>query len=162
MDKDAAERDAFAERLKEKDKEHTKNVIEDRSTVNNPEQQLRRDLANDLEARREALPEIRNRARQEYLKLRGEQQLQLLRQEIADEQEMFQGERLTDKEIKELEYKKELLRLAEERQNISDETDGYAMPEDYITEKGKIDRKKKQDALFKRYEDTDVKRGAKD
>ncbi|KAJ2305222.1 hypothetical protein IWW55_002047, partial [Coemansia sp. RSA 2706] len=144
------------------DKEHTKNVIEDRSTVNNPEQQLRRDLANDLEARREALPEIRNRARQEYLKLRGEQQLQLLRQEIADEQEMFQGERLTDKEIKELEYKKELLRLAEERQNISDETDGYAMPEDYITEKGKIDRKKKQDALFKRYEDTDVKRGAKD
>ncbi|KAJ1731311.1 hypothetical protein LPJ61_002595 [Coemansia biformis] len=152
MDNDAAERDAFAERLKQKDKEQTKKLVEDRSSANDPDQQLRRALANDLEARREALPEIRNRARHEYLKLREEQQLQLLRQEVADEEELFRGERLTDKEHRDLEYKKELLRLAEERKNISDETDGYAMPEDYITEKGKIDRKKKQDALFKRYE----------
>ncbi|KAJ2765838.1 hypothetical protein IWQ56_003942, partial [Coemansia nantahalensis] len=152
MDKDAAERDAFAERLKLKDKEHTKKLVEDRSSAGDPDQQLRRTLANDLDARREALPEIRNRARHEYLKLREEKQLELLRQEIADEEDLFRGERLTDKELRDLEYKKELLRLAEERKNIGDETDGYAMPEDYITEKGKIDRKKKQDALFKRYE----------
>ncbi|KAJ2777214.1 hypothetical protein H4R18_005269 [Coemansia javaensis] len=152
MDRDAVERDAFAERLKQRDKDHTKKLVEDRSSTNDPDQQLRRALADDHDARREALPEIRSRARQEYLKLREEQQLQLLRQEIADEEELFRGERLTAKEIRDLEYKKELLRLAEERKGISDETDGYAMPEDYITEKGKIDRKKKQEALFKRYE----------
>ncbi|KAJ2834206.1 hypothetical protein FBU31_001803, partial [Coemansia sp. 'formosensis'] len=158
MDKDAEERDAFAERLKQKDKDHTKKIVEDRSSANDAESQRRRDLANDRDARREALPEIRNRARQEYLKQREEQRLEILRQEIADEEELFRGQTLTDKEIKDLEYKKELLRLAEERKNISDETDTYAMPEDYITEKGKIDRKKKQDALFKRYEDPDARR----
>ncbi|KAJ2337902.1 hypothetical protein GGH91_004990, partial [Coemansia sp. RSA 2671] len=158
MDKDAEERDAFAERLKQKDKDHTKRLVEDRSSANDLELQRRRNLANDHEARREALPEIRNRARQEYLKQREEQRLELLRQEIADEEDLFKGQTLTDKEIKDLEYKKELLRLAEERKNISDETDTYAMPEDYITEKGKIDRKKKQDALFKRYEDPDARR----
>ncbi|KAJ2842998.1 hypothetical protein IWW36_005706, partial [Coemansia brasiliensis] len=88
FEKDAAERDAFAERLKQKDKERTKKVVEDRSTLNDPDHQLRRDLANDVEARRKALPEIRDRARQEYLKLREEQRLEILRQEIADEEEL--------------------------------------------------------------------------
>ncbi|KAJ2498249.1 hypothetical protein GGH96_004453 [Coemansia sp. RSA 1972] len=161
MDKDAADRDAFAERLKQKDKDNTNKLVEDRSTVNDSEQQLRRDLANDLDARREALPEIRDRARQEYLKLREEQRLEILRQEIADEEELFQNQRLTEKEVSDLEYKRELLRLAEERRNISDETDGYAMPDDYITEKGKIDRKKKHDVLFKRYEDVATNRTTK-
>ncbi|KAJ2159904.1 hypothetical protein GGF46_002686 [Coemansia sp. RSA 552] len=160
MDRDAAERDAFAERLKQKDKERTKKMVEDRSTINDPEQQQRRDLANDPEARREALPEIRDRARQKYLKQREEQRLELLKLEIADEEDLLKTERLTEKEIKELEYKRELLRLAEERRNISDETDGYALPEDYITEKGKIDRKKKHDALFGRYEDTGSRKPA--
>ncbi|KAJ2574415.1 hypothetical protein GGH95_003907, partial [Coemansia sp. RSA 1836] len=158
MDKDAEERDAFAERLKQKDKDHTKKMVEDRSSANDAELQRRRDLANDHEARQEALPEIRSRARQEYLKQREEQRLEILRQEIADEEEMFKGQALTDKELKDLEYKKELLRLAVERKNVSDETDTYAMPEDYITEKGKIDRKKKHDALFRRYEDPDARR----
>ncbi|KAJ2082437.1 hypothetical protein H4R24_001605 [Coemansia sp. RSA 988] len=162
IDKDTAERDEFAERLKQKDLERTKKVVEDRSSVNDPDLKLRRDLANDHDARQKALPEIRDRARQEYLKLREEQRLELLRQEIADEEEMFRGQALTNKEIRDLEHKKELLQLAEERKNIRDETGGYAMPEDYITEKGKIDRKKKQDALFKRYEDTGARRSAKD
>ncbi|KAJ1805279.1 hypothetical protein LPJ77_004313, partial [Coemansia sp. RSA 2523] len=161
MDQDAADRDAFAERLKQKDKDNTSKIVEDRSTVNDSEQQLRRDLANDLDARREALPEIRDRARQEYLKLREEQRLEILRQEIADEEDLFRNQRLTEKEVSDLEYKRELLRLAEERRNISDETGGYAMPDDYITEKGKIDRKKKHDALFKRYEDVDANKTTK-
>ncbi|KAJ2725240.1 hypothetical protein GGI07_001373 [Coemansia sp. Benny D115] len=154
MDKDARERDEFAERLKQKDQEHTKNIVQDRSSTKDSELQRRRDLANDQDARRAALPEIRDRARQEYLKLRESQRLEILRKEIADEEELFAGQRLTDKEIRDLEYKKELLRLADERKNISDEADVYMMPEDYITEKGKIDMKKKQDALFKRYEDS--------
>lgn len=152
-DKDAQERDEFAERLKQRDQDRTKKLVENRSTANDSDLQRRRDLVNDHEARRAALPEIRDRARQEYLKLREEQQMELLRQEIADEEEMFKDQRLTEKEERELERKRELLRLAEERKNISGEVDTYAMPDDYITEKGKIDRKKKKDALFRRYED---------
>ncbi|KAJ2396197.1 hypothetical protein GGI05_001234, partial [Coemansia sp. RSA 2603] len=162
MDKDAEERDAFAERLKQKDQERTKNLVEDRSSTNDAESQRRRDLANDQEARRKALPEIRDRARQEYLRMREGKQLDLLRQEVADEEEMFRGQRMSEREIRELEYKKEILRLADERRSIGDETDVYTMPEDYITEKGKIDMKKKKDALFRRYEDSGAKRGSRD
>ncbi|KAJ2232654.1 hypothetical protein GGF40_000367 [Coemansia sp. RSA 1286] len=161
MDKDAKERDEFAERLKQKDQDSTKKLVEDRSTKNDSELQRRRDLANDQEARRQALPEIRDRARQEYLKMREGQRLELLRQQVADEEEMFRGQKLTEREIRDLEYKKEILRLADERKNISDETDVYVMPEDYITEKGKIDLKKKQDALFKRYEEGGPRKGKK-
>ncbi|KAJ1902145.1 hypothetical protein LPJ66_000234 [Kickxella alabastrina] len=160
MNKDAKERDEFAERMKQKDQDNTKNIIEDRSTKDS-KLQRRRDLANDHEARREALPEIRDRARQEYLKLREGQRLELLRQEIADEEELFRGQRLTEKENRDLEYKKELLRLADERKNISDATDVYAMPGDYITEKGKIDLKKKEDALFGRYDNSALRRTKK-
>ncbi|KAJ1765222.1 hypothetical protein IW140_006463 [Coemansia sp. RSA 1813] len=151
MDRDAEERDAFAERLKQKDSERAGAAVEARLSAGDPELQRRRDLANDYGARRQALPEIRDRARQEYLKSREEQRLELLRQEVADEEELFRGERLTEREIKDLEHKKELLRLADERKSISSATDAYAMPEDYITERGKIDRQKKRDALFRRY-----------
>ncbi|KAJ2501600.1 threonyl-tRNA synthetase [Coemansia sp. RSA 1972] len=50
----------------------------------------------------------------EYLKLREEQRLEILRQEIADKEELFQNQRHTEKEVSDLEYKCELLRLAEE------------------------------------------------
>ncbi|KAK3059816.1 hypothetical protein LTR53_020287, partial [Teratosphaeriaceae sp. CCFEE 6253] len=50
---------------------------------------------------------------------------------------------------------REALRLAEEREGIDDHVDGYAMPEDYITEKGKLDMKRKEGALYQRYVDRD-------
>ncbi len=60
---------------------------------------------------------------------------------------------MTKREERDLEYKKEVLRLAEERARIDDGDTGYAMPEDYITEKGKLDTAKKEQALYQRYND---------
>jgi len=54
-------------------------------------------------------------------------------------------------------YKKEVLRLAEERMGIDDRYDGYFLPEDYLTEQGKIDRKKKESVLYQRYEENKAK-----
>ncbi|ORX91616.1 DUF1605-domain-containing protein [Basidiobolus meristosporus CBS 931.73] len=150
---DLKERDEFAERLKNKDLEKTKKLIEDRSGKNEAEAAKRRNLADDPEARKSALPNIRERSRQQYLKLREEQRLELLRRKIEDEEVLFRDEKLTKKEIEAHEYNKEVLRLAEERLKIDDKVDGYVMPEDYITEKGKIDRKKKEEVLYKRYEE---------
>ncbi|GAN06519.1 adenosinetriphosphatase [Mucor ambiguus] len=150
---DIKERDELAQRLKDKDKERTKKLVEDRSAKEGSEAQKRRNLADDKKARQEALPELRTRSNQQYLKYREEQQLALLEQEIADEERFFSGQKMTRREIKDLEYKKEVLRLAKARMNIDTKEDGYMMPEDYITEKGKIDRKKKENALYKRYEE---------
>ncbi|KAF9186489.1 hypothetical protein BGZ50_002421 [Haplosporangium sp. Z 11] len=148
-EQDIKERDEFANRLRSKDDSKTKKLVEDRSSKS----ESRRNLADDPEARKAALPSLRERARQEYLAKREEVQIEKLRLQIRDEEQLFDANELTRKEREDLEYKKELLRLAEERMNINDKYDGYHMPEDYITEKGKMDMKKKHDALYRRYEE---------
>ena len=65
--------------------------------------------------------------------------------------------KISKRERKELEYKKEVLRLAEERLKIDDRYDGYMLPEDYITEQGKIDKKRKEAVLYQRYEEAKAK-----
>ncbi|CAB4383540.1 unnamed protein product [Rhizophagus irregularis] len=151
--KDLKERDEFAKRLRQKDKEKTKNLVEDRSSKAESETAKRRNLADDAEARKKVLPDIRERSRQEYLRDRTDKQMKMLELGILDEDTLFKDEKLTKKEKKELELKKETLRLTKERLSLSGKTDDYAMPEDYITEKGKIDKKKKESVLYQRYEE---------
>lgn len=148
--KDLEERDAFAKRLKQKDDSRSKKDGRD------GEASSRRKLAEDREARDAALPDLRERSRQEYLKKREMERLALLRKQVAEETaELRSGARLSEKEKADFAKNREILRLAEERLKIDDHRDGYMMPEDYITEKGKMDRRKKEDALYKRYVDRD-------
>ena len=157
MAKDQAERDEFARRLALKDAERTKRLVEDRSsTKEGREVARRRVLAEDAAARQAAMPDLRERSRQEYLKKREAERLALLRKQVREEtEELRSNPRLTRREKDEFAKNREVLRIAEERLNIDDHRDGYMMPEDYITEKGKIDRKKKEEALYKRYVDKD-------
>lgn len=159
---DLKERDAFAERMKQKDREKTKKIVEDHSSkksVAAVEAQQRRLLADDALARFTALPGLREHSRQEYLTKREIQQIELLRKEIQDEEEVFRGMRVSKRERRELDLKKETLRLVEERMRINDKFDGYQLPEDYFTEQGRIDKKKKENVLYQRYEEA---REAKD
>ncbi|RDW79865.1 putative pre-mRNA splicing protein PRP2 [Coleophoma cylindrospora] len=155
--RDLAERDEFAKRLHSKDADKTKKLVEDRSSTKEGQVLAqRRRLAEDAAARSAALPDLRERSRQEYLKKRETERLALLRKQVAEEtEELRSGVRLSEKEKAEFAKNREVLRIAEERLRIDDHLDGYAMPEDYITEKGKIDRKKKEDAMYKRYVDRD-------
>ncbi|CAJ0907343.1 1678_t:CDS:10 [Entrophospora sp. SA101] len=111
------------------------------------------------EERKKHLPEIRERSRQTYLKDRATKQMHLLELDVIDEDLLFKDEKLTKKEKKELEFKRETLRLTRERLNLSIKTDEYHMPEDYITEKGKIDKKKKDTVLYQRYEEDRDQKG---
>ncbi|KAJ3769683.1 pre-mRNA splicing factor [Lentinula raphanica] len=157
---DLKDRDAFAERVRERDKNRTKKVVEDRSSKSSgaaADAARRRQLADDSEARGIALPSLRIHSRQEYLTKRELQQIELLRKEIADDEALFSGMKISRRERAELERKKELLKLVEERLKINDKYDGYQLPEDYITEQGKIDKKKKENALYQRYEDAKPK-----
>jgi pre-mRNA-splicing factor ATP-dependent RNA helicase DHX16 len=155
--RDIEEREAFAKRLREKDDGRTKKVVEDRSSGKDGDLLAhRRALAEDAAARSAALPDLRERSRQEYLKKREAERLALLRKQVQEEtEELRSGVRLTEREKAEFAKNREVLRIAEERLKIDDHLDGYAMPEDYITEKGKIDRRKKEEALYKRYVDRD-------
>ncbi|KAI0822326.1 P-loop containing nucleoside triphosphate hydrolase protein [Trametes gibbosa] len=159
---DLKERDAFAERVRDRDKEKTKRIVEDRSSKASgaaAEAAERRRLADDSDARSRAMPSLREHSRQEYLTKRELQQIELLRKEIADDEALFHGMKMTKREKRELERKKELLRLVEERLKINDKWEGYQLPEDYFTEQGKIDKKKKENVLYKRYEEAKPKDG---
>lgn len=155
-ERDRKERDEFAKRLAEKDEKAKKKIVEDRSSARRGDLLDRRALADDPEARSAAMPDLRLRSRQEYLKKREAERLALLRRQVAEEtQELRENPNLTRREKEEFARNREVLRIAEERLRIDDYRDGYMMPEDYITEKGKIDRKKKEEALYKRYVDRD-------
>ncbi len=154
-EEDKKERDAFAERMKERDKDSTKKIVVDKSSKGGAaaEAAARRQLADDGDARRAAMPDLRQHSRQEYLRKRELQQIDLLKLEIQDEAILFRGQKMTKRETAEHEKKKALLRIMEERQKIDDGKDGYQLPEDYITEQGKIDTKRKNNVLYQRYDD---------
>lgn len=123
---DLAERDAFAQRMKDKDKDRTKKLVEDRSSKNaDPARQA----LLQAEDPSQQMGSLRERSRQQYLGKREQQQLDLLRLELADWERDFRGVKMTKSERKEYESKKELLRLAEERLAIDDGGDGYMMPD---------------------------------
>ncbi|PQE14490.1 hypothetical protein CJF30_00007094 [Rutstroemia sp. NJR-2017a BBW] len=156
--RDQDETEAFTQRLLSKDSDKSKKILEDRSSAKEGSiTAQRRALADDTAARKAAMPDLRERSRQEYLKKRETEQLALLRKQVEDETRELNDpySDLTEREKAQFAKNRELLRLADERLRIDDHLDGYAMPDDYITEKGKIDQKKKQDVLYKRYIERD-------
>ncbi|RMZ83513.1 hypothetical protein DV737_g1622, partial [Chaetothyriales sp. CBS 132003] len=150
------DRDAFAQRLAKRDAERHQKIVEDRSAAKDSVAAQRRALADDKDARDAAMPDLRLRSRQDYLKKREAERLALLRQQVAEEQdELRNNADLTERERADFARNAEVLRIAEERASIDDHVEGYALPEDYITEKGKLDRAKKEEALFRRYVERD-------
>jgi pre-mRNA-splicing factor ATP-dependent RNA helicase DHX16 len=158
---DEKERDEFAEKMKEKDNTESAKVfsrssyaysqaVEDRSS----ELKNRRNLADDAVARAKALPDLRIESRQQYLVKRQAQQLELLKQQVRDDEILWQNERLTKRERREIQERKEALRIALERQDIDDGFDGYAMPDEYFTKQGKIDKQRREQVLTKRYNES--------
>ncbi|KAJ3050520.1 hypothetical protein HK097_008539 [Rhizophlyctis rosea] len=176
-ERDLRERDEFAQRLRDRDKEKTKKVykflvlcnilgatrlpclsqqlIEDRSSKNDEEAEIRRKLAEDRTARSTAIPDFRQRSRQEYLRKREEQQLELVQKRIQDEEFLFHDTKLTRAEKKAHKLDKQVLEITKERLRLQNRVEGYQMPEDYITEKGKLDKKKMDSALNQRYQEED-------
>ncbi|KAK9476674.1 P-loop containing nucleoside triphosphate hydrolase protein [Lipomyces japonicus] len=139
--RDIEERDALADRLRQRDQRRT----EDRSEFGRP--------AKDAQSRGAALPDLRIRSRQSYLGRREQKKLEELRQQVKDDETLLRGVKLTEDEHRQVEYNKKILRIAEERMELDGAYEGYALPEDYLAEKGRINRKKKEELLYQRYSD---------
>lgn len=159
MDKDKRERDEFAGRLKNKDKTSNKSV--DNHSLKTQEQINRDKIANDVENNRNEIQNLRTIARQKYLTKREEEKLFLLEKEVSYLEDMVKQhgwDNLSKREQKEISYKREILAIAQERKDIDDGQDGYKLPEDYLTEKGKIDKKRKEAVLYQRYNEVNNKK----
>lgn len=130
---DIEERDAFAERVKLKDKDKTRNIAERTDKKAYEEAQKRLQLAE--EDQRKMLPELRKRSRWEYLQKREAEKLEDLEAEIKDDEYLFSTEELTEREKKELEYKRTLRDLAKDYKKAGahekeERKNRYYMPEE--------------------------------
>ncbi|XP_040260866.1 pre-mRNA-splicing factor ATP-dependent RNA helicase DHX16 isoform X1 [Bufo bufo] len=136
--KDLEERDAFAERVKQRDKEKTRNIVERSDKKAYEEAQKRLKMAE--EDRKKMVPELRKKSRRDYLGKREKEKLEDLEAEIVDEEYFFVDSELTKTEKKDLEYKKKVRDLAKEYKKAGEKErmekhDRYFMPEETRSKK---------------------------
>mmetsp|Transcript_31976 Transcript_31976/g.67606 ORF Transcript_31976/g.67606 Transcript_31976/m.67606 type:complete len:974 (-) Transcript_31976:179-3100(-) len=93
-----------------------------------------------------AIEQMRIHSRREYLKKREDQQLDLRRRVLEDQDWVLKKEKITEAEQKQRDMDKELYSVAKTRkeQRGQEEVDGYVMPEAYDD----FDKKGGQDARF--------------
>uniref|UniRef100_A0A1A9W044 RNA helicase n=1 Tax=Glossina brevipalpis TaxID=37001 RepID=A0A1A9W044_9MUSC len=129
--KDLKERDEFTERLKKRDEDRTRKVMESTSNRKAIEEAAKR-LKLELEDRDKILPQLRIQSRRQYLEKRKEDKVAELEADIIDDEYLFEEEMLTEREKKEREYKKQLLIIAKEHEKAREleRIQRYHMPSD--------------------------------
>lgn len=130
---DIKERDEFADRLKVKDKDKTRNIVE-RSDKKAYEEAAKR-LQLEAEDRKKLVPKLRVESRRTYLEKRKGDKLTELESDIVDEEFLFADIDVTKHEKKEYEYKKKVLQLAKEHERAGEleKVQRYHMPEESHT-----------------------------
>lgn len=129
--RDLEERDALAQRLIQRDKDKQRNKIVGKSDKRAFEEAAKR-LAQEAKDKEKVIPELRKESRRKYLAKRKEDKLLELADDIADDDYLFDEEDLTEREKKDLEYKKTILDLARKHDRASEieKVQRYHMPED--------------------------------
>ncbi|KAH9307533.1 hypothetical protein KI387_035444, partial [Taxus chinensis] len=148
-EQDQRERIELERRLREKDEAATRKFTEPKLTRKQEEEAIRRSEA---EKENEFLPTLREISRQEYLKMREQKKLDELRDDLVDEEYLFDGVKLTAKEEQEMRYKRTVYELAKQRAKDLDNIVEYRMPEAY-DEEGKVKQEKRFSVAMQRYRD---------
>lgn len=165
--RDLKERDEFAKRLREKDKEKTRNIAF-KSDKKGIEEATKR-LKLETEDRSKIIPQLRKESRRQYLVKRKEDQLTLLEAAIADEEFLFGKEKLTSAEQKRHEYNKKILELARQHDAVSEfaKIQRYHIPseeqtEEYVEEEEKVPTSEQKKWEEERLEVAKLRFGARD
>ena len=152
--RDQQEKREFEERLRMKDDEKTKKYDNDRGKSNKNNAANNKEEVDDdeEEVERGLVPDLRKVSRQEYLKKRELQKLEELKEQIADDEKIYEysGRPLTEKQKKDLEYKKKTLALAEAQlRNVEESKEEvYQMPLTYDDVDDKANAKNNRDKRF--------------
>ncbi|MBA0744098.1 hypothetical protein Gogos_006735 [Gossypium gossypioides] len=146
--RDQREREDLERHIRERDAAATRKLMEPKLSRKEEEEAIRRSQA--LE--QDDINSLRKVSRQEYLKKREQKKLEELRDDIEDEQYLFDGVKLTEAEYRELQYKKEIYELVKKRTEEDDDIGEYKMPEAYDQE-GIVDQEKRFSVALQRYRD---------
>ncbi|XP_016652011.1 PREDICTED: pre-mRNA-splicing factor ATP-dependent RNA helicase DEAH1-like [Prunus mume] len=146
--RDQREREQLEQNIRERDTAATRKLTERKLTQKEEEEAIRR--SNALE--RNDLEDLRKVSRQEYLKKREQKKLEEIRDDIEDEQYLFDGVKLTEAEYSELSYKKQIYELVKKRSDEGEDTTEYRMPDAY-DEEGGVNQEKRFSVAVQRYRD---------
>ncbi|CAI5739076.1 unnamed protein product [Peronospora farinosa] len=165
--RDREERDAFAERLRQRDENRTKHKrkaedieasqVAGGLTSDEIKQLAKRGTIEDEQSvLSDKLKRLRELSRQEYLKKREEKELELLEFQLKDEDVLFEESQKSKKEQEQLELNKRILETAKARSK-KDEVEGYQIPDSYdeVDDEGNRIRKK-EELLTDRYEEEEI------
>lgn len=101
------------------------------------------------------MPELRQRARQEYLMTRPDRQLALARRELEEQQSMFEETELTGRERKRLKTQEQIVELASKVNMKAEETHFYTLPDAVAEFSKQKDEAKNLQILSQRYRDSE-------
>ena len=128
--KDLKERDEFAERLKKKDEKRTKKLKGEKGKAEEDEKKKLEDMTADEHEK--MMKDLRKKARREYVKKRRVEKLEELKEDIEDDEKLFESRELTYRERLEREYKKKIYKFASEYENLNrvQKENRYMVPKD--------------------------------
>lgn len=160
--RDIKERDEFAKRLVERDKRKNASKIdaaaqsEHLQKIWDMEARLAKgeEVIDEHTGRKVTLGSLREESRRVYLKKRTEQKISLLEREIEDEEELFEGQELTEGEKQRLQLRKDILKLARKKEGKEKDEEGdgfYRLPDDYEEQEGRTKAQKASKLLKSRY-----------
>jgi len=152
LDEDIRERDAFVQRMLEKEDMKTQQKASGGGLSAEQIKELATTGAVSKEGE-EYLDEARKVSRREYLKKREEKELALIEKELREEEFLFGDVEITAEEKQRREVKRKVLEMAKEKDRFEREHRGYRMPEAYETADGKLDTSKRDAALTARYQE---------
>nr|XP_043614426.1 pre-mRNA-splicing factor ATP-dependent RNA helicase DEAH1-like [Erigeron canadensis] len=147
--RDQKEREELERHLREKDAARTAKLTEQKLSMREEEEAIRR--ANALEE--DDIGTLRKVSRQEYLKKREQKKLEEIRDDIEDEQYLFGDVKVTEAEQRELRYKKKIYELVKKRSQEDDNVNEYRMPDAY-DEEGGVNQEKRFAVAMERYRDS--------
>ncbi|GLV42547.1 lethal (2) 37Cb [Carabus blaptoides fortunei] len=127
---DLKERDEFASRLKKRDEEKTRKIVQ--ASDKKAYEEAAKRLKVETDGRDKIVPMLRVQSRRKYLEKRKEDKVAELEADIIDDEYLFEDEVLTERERRERQHKKELLTLAQEHERAREleRVQRYHMPRD--------------------------------
>ena len=128
--KDITERDAFAKRMVEKSREQQRNIAQKSDKRAYEEAQKR--LEQEAMDQGKIVPELRKKSRYKYLNERKAKKIDELKDDVQDDEFLFEEQELTTKEQDDRKYKKTVLKLAEQYDKAGEveKIQRYHMPVD--------------------------------
>ncbi|KAI3507725.1 hypothetical protein L1887_22716 [Cichorium endivia] len=142
--RDQIEREELERRLRVEDAARSRKLTEQNLSKREEEEAIRR--FNDIGA-------LRKVSRQEYLKKREQKKLEEIKDDIEDEQFLFEGVKLTEAKQCQLRHKKQIYELVKKPSQEDDNVNEYRMPDTY-DEEGGVDQEKRFAVAMERYRDS--------